>query len=181
MTETHDKSERMRRQLKNMAAGEDIRGMEIAHDIRVLSRLYDLAVSRSPEFGELSGPRLGILLRLLMEEEHGNTLGVNPTRLSLYQDVRKNTITSLLKGLEESGLIERSPDPSDRRAALVRISPAGRDLVRSSAPARFAFMNNVAAGLNADERDQLLVLLEKLRCSLLPHTGSRSSSEDRTA
>ncbi len=180
MTERQEQLVRIRGQLNSMAAGEDIRGMEIAHDIRVLSRLYDLAISRSPEFGELSGPRLGILLRLLMEEEHGNTEGVNPTRLSHFQDVKKNTITALLKGLEESGLIERAPDPSDRRAALVRISPAGRELVRSTAPARFAFMNRVAAGLDKSECDQLLVLLDKLRASALPHTQPGSSQEDRS-
>jgi len=67
MTEIKDKSKRMRGMLKDMAAGEDIQGLEIARDIRMLSRLYDLAVSHSPEFGELSGARLGILLRLLME------------------------------------------------------------------------------------------------------------------
>ena len=177
MTDREDQSERIRRQLKSMAAGEDIRGMEIAHSIRVLSRLFDLAVNRSPEFGELSGPRLGILLRLLMEEERGNTAGINPTRLSHFQDVKKNTITSLLRGLEESGLIERTPDPADRRAALVRISPAGRELVRSSAPARFAFMNRVTSSLDDRERDQLLLLLEKLRASMPLHTRPVPSEE----
>ncbi len=76
MTESQGKPQRMRRLLEEMAAGEDIQGMEIARGIRVLNRLYDLAVSRSAEFGELSGARLGILLRLLMEEECGNTAGV---------------------------------------------------------------------------------------------------------
>jgi DNA-binding MarR family transcriptional regulator len=92
--------------------------------------------------------------------------------------VKKNTITSLLKGLEESGLIERAPDPADRRAALVRISPAGRELVRSTAPARFAFLNRAAAGLDAGERRQLLELLNKLRASLQPHACCRPSVED---
>jgi len=178
MTEIKDKSKRMRGMLKDMAAGEDIQGLEIARDIRMLSRLYDLAVSHSPEFGELSGARLGILLRLLMEEECGNTVWVNPTRLSHFQDVKKNTITSLLKGLEESGFIERAPDPADRRAALVRISPVGRELVQSTAPARFAFMNRAAADLNAGERGQLLMLLEKLRASLQQHTCHRPSAEE---
>ena len=178
MTESQGKPQRMRRLLEEMAAGEDIQGMEIARGIRVLNRLYDLAVSRSAEFGELSGARLGILLRLLMEEECGNTVGVNPTRLSHFQDVKKNTITFLLKGLEESGLIERAPDPADRRAALVRISPAGRELVRSTAPARFAFLNRAAAGLDAGERRQLLELLNKLRTFLQPHACCRPSVED---
>jgi len=177
MLQSEGKAELIRRSLVAMADGQDIRGMEIAHGIRVLSRLFDLAVNRSPEFGELSGPRLGILLRLLMEEERGNTAGINPTSLSHFQDVKKNTITSLLRGLEESGLIERAPDPSDRRAALVRISPAGRELVRSSAPARFAFMNRVTSSLDDSERDQLLLLLEKLRASMPLHTKPAPSEE----
>lgn len=180
MSVSQDQSQEIRSQLKEMAAGEDIRGMEIARDIRMLSRLYDLAISRSPEFGELSGPRLGILLRLLMEEERGNMAGVNPTRLSYFQDVKKNTITSLIRGLEESGLIHRAPDPTDRRAALVRISPKGRELVRSTAPARFAFMNRVAAALDDQEREQLIILLEKLRASVWPHTQPQILQENRS-
>lgn len=179
MTEREDQAQRMRSQLKAMAGGEDIRGMQIAHDIRVLSRLYDLAINRSTEFGELSGPRLGILLRLMMEEERGNPAGVNPTRLSRFQDVKKNTMTSLIRGLEESGLIERAPDPADRRGALVRISPAGRELVRATAPARFAFMNNVASNLSESEREQLIALLDKLRASVQPHSQPRSVPLDR--
>lgn len=170
MTTPEDHSDRIRSALIMMAAGQDIGGMEVAHSIRVLNRLFDLAVSRSPEFGELSGPRLGILLRLLMEERQGNTAGINPTRLSLVQNVKKNTITALLKGLEESGLIERGPDPSDRRAALVRISPAGRELVLRTAPGRFEFMNRITSNLDERERALLLDLLAKLRESVLEST-----------
>ena len=177
MTAQEEKAEIIRKSLVIMAAGEDIRGMEIAHGIRSLSRLFDLAVARSAEFGELSGPRLGILLRLVMEEERGNAAGINPTRLSHFQDVKKNTITSLIKGLEESGFIERTPDPSDRRAALLRITPAGREQVRSTAPARFAFMNRAASSLTEPERDQLLALLEKLRLSVLVNTESMTDKE----
>ncbi len=153
--------------LKEMSGGTDTRGLEIAHSIRMIARFLDLAVIQSPAFGELSGPRLGILLRLMGEEDHGNYAGINPTRLSRYQDVRKNTITSLLKGLEDRGLIERSTDPDDRRGFLIRITPAGRELVRSTAPARFEFMNQITSSLTDEERDQFLVLLGKLRTSLM--------------
>jgi DNA-binding MarR family transcriptional regulator len=169
MMDREDQSERIRRQLKSMAAGGDIRGMEIAHGIRVLSRLFDLAVNRSPEFGELSGPRLGILLRLYMEMEHGNPDGIKSGALGRFQDVKKNTISALLKGLEGDGLIERSQHPTDRRASLVRITPAGRKLVRSTAPLRFGFMNEVVSSLSIAEQDDLIRLLVKLHGSLSAH------------
>ena len=155
--------------LKEMAGGQDIRGMQIAHHIRVLGKLFDMAVARSPQFGELSGPRLGILLRLYMEAEHGNPDGVNPGALGRFQDVKKNTISALLKGLEESGLIERIPHPTDGRASLVRITPLGSELVRSTAPLRFRFMNEVTSSLSPAEQDDLIKLLTKLHGSLSAH------------
>jgi DNA-binding MarR family transcriptional regulator len=153
--------------LHEMSGGMDTRGLEIAQSIRMIARFLDLAVNQSLAFGELSGPRLGILLRLMGEEDHGNYAGINPTLLSRYQDVKKNTITSLLKGLEDRGLIERSTDPEDRRGFLIRITPAGRELVRSTAPARFEFMNQITSSLTDEERDQLLILLGKLRMTLV--------------
>jgi len=154
----------------NLPNGQDIGGMKIAHSIRVLARLFDLAVAHSPAFGELSGSRLGVLLRLYMEEKRGNTEGINPTTLSRYHDVRKNTISSMLNGLEENGLVERKTHPKDRRASLVRITAKGRELVETSAPQRFKFMNQAVEGLSIQERDQLILLLDKLRHSILANT-----------
>ena len=173
MTEPGDSIQQFRVHLQEMAGGRDTRGIEIAHDLRVLGKLFELAVARAPEYGELSGPRLGILLRLLREDEKGNKAGINPTRLSHYQSVNKNTITALLKGLEESGWVERNPDPADRRAALVRITPAGRDLVLSTAPLRFEYMNSITSCLDDTERDYLLELLARLRQCLLSYTDPK--------
>lgn len=159
----------MQAHLKHMAGGHAIRGMQISHSIRVLAKLFDMAVARSPQFGELSGPRLGILLRLYMEAEHGDPNGVKPGALGRFQDVKKNTISALLKGLEEAGLIERAPHPTDGRASLVRITPAGRELVRSTAPVRFQFMNEVTSSLSSVEQDELIRLLTRLHQSLSAH------------
>jgi DNA-binding MarR family transcriptional regulator len=166
-----------RKHLQDMSGGVDIRGLEVASSIRILQRLLDQVVSQSSEFGELSGPRLGILLRLMGEEEQGNTAGISPTRLSHYQDVKKNTITALLKGLEEQGLIERLPDLSDRRGFLIRITASGRELVLSTAPARFKFMNELTSVLTSEECEQLLDLLGKLRVTLMQRVHHTPISE----
>ena len=152
-----------RKHLKEMSGDQDIRGIEIGSAIRMLANCYESAISQNSEFSELSGPRMAILMRLMVEEDMGAKKGINPTLISKFQNVSKNTISSLLRGLEEQSLIERTIDPDDRRGFLIRITPAGRDLVRSTGPTRLEFMNRLASGLSGEDRDQLLALLEKLR------------------
>ncbi|MEU5429752.1 MarR family transcriptional regulator [Streptomyces olivoreticuli] len=61
---------------------------------------------------------------LLAQISHGG-----PVRLSVLaeaMEVDKSTLTPPAKRLEEQGLIERSPDPTDGRAQLVKVTRAGR-------------------------------------------------------
>ena len=71
--------------------------------------------------------------------------------------------------MEEQGLIERTLDPDDRRGFQIRLTDAGRQVVQASAPGHIAFLNELAAGLTAEERAQLAQLLEKLHRSLVGH------------
>ena len=156
-----------RKHFKEMTGGQDVRGIEIGGAIRMLANCYESALNQNAEFAELSGPRLAILIRLMGEDQLGNHEGINPTQISKYQHVSKNTISALLRGLEEQGLIERRLDSSDKRKFLIRITPAGQALVESTTPGRIEYMNHLASALSGDERSQLLELLEKLRSSLL--------------
>jgi len=45
--------------------------------------------------------------------------------------VRKPTVTRILGALVAEGLIERAPDPVDRRVSWVQLTPAGRALMRT--------------------------------------------------
>jgi len=51
--------------------------------------------------------------------------------LALHEQVRKPTVTRILAGLVDEGLIERTADPLDRRVAWVQLTPAGRALMRN--------------------------------------------------
>jgi DNA-binding MarR family transcriptional regulator len=156
----------MKQHLAAMAGGEDTSGIELSALIHMVANFYGSAISQKSAFSDLSGPRMYILMRLMVEEDRGNVNGINPTAISHYQNVKKNTISALLRGLEESGLVERRLDPVDKRVFLIRITKAGRDLIISTAPARMRFMNELASGLSSGEKSQLISLLEKLRLSL---------------
>ena len=122
---------------------------------------------------ELSGPRWRLMSRLYIEEKLGSLEGITPTVLSLSQRVSKNTISALLRGLEEQDLIHRNLDPVDRRVFRIQLTEKGRSLILKSAPGRVEGLKAIFSGLNREEKGQLLSLLEKLHGSLLNQVHSR--------
>lgn len=161
----------LRRQLKAWLGLEDTSGVEILGMLRGLSRLSDLVESQEFAGLDLSGPRWGLLMMLLAHERLGNRQGLTPSALSRHQGVSKNTISSLLRGLEAQGYIQRMLDAEDHRVFRIRLTDAGRQVVQAQAPGRVAYMNRLAAGLSREEREQLLALLEKLRRSVVANSG----------
>lgn len=156
----------LKQHLLKYVKNEDIQGMELSSLIRILANFYSAAIAQKAGSGDLSGPRMGILLRLMIADESGSSSGISPTQLSHFQHVKKNTISSLLRGLEESGLIERLPDPQDRRAFLIHITQKGKLLVKTVGPERLKMMNDLASDLTNEEKKQLISLLDKLRRSM---------------
>ena len=71
-----------------------------------------------------------------------------------------SNITALADALEARGLVERRPDPSDRRFRLVALTPVGARL-RSELSARLAQPAEALAQLSAAEQGELLRLLRK--------------------
>ena len=172
---TDDKHQRirdhLRQQMRQLSGLEDVTGIELFTLLRVAANLGDAVETRLSPDAALSGPRFALLLRLYVEEQMGNEAGLTPTHLSHAQNVSKNTISSLLRGLEEQGLIARTLDPLDYRLFRIQLTPAGRELVLATAPSRLATLGQLAAGLTQGERQQLVTLLEKLCRSLATRLG----------
>ncbi|HWP32904.1 MAG TPA: MarR family transcriptional regulator [Solirubrobacterales bacterium] len=60
-------------------------------------------------------------------ERHGP---LTPSELAEIERVRRPTATRTLRILVEAGLVDRAPDPSDGRSALVSVNAAGREQLR---------------------------------------------------
>ncbi|MBE2320837.1 MarR family transcriptional regulator [Solirubrobacter sp. CPCC 204708] len=58
--------------------------------------------------------------------------------------------------LEASGLARREPDPADGRRALVRISPAGREVAERALAARAELLERVVADVDKRALDRVL-------------------------
>jgi DNA-binding MarR family transcriptional regulator len=74
----------------------------------------------------------------------------------------KTRLIAVLDGLERDGLITREPDPADRRAKLVRITPAGKRRHAAVVAGIRAMEDELLTALDARERDALLAALPRL-------------------
>jgi DNA-binding MarR family transcriptional regulator len=74
--------------------------------------------------------------------------------------------TKRLDRLEQAGLIERTPDPADRRGTLISLTAAGRELIDSVTAAHLANEARLLAALSAREQEQLAGLLRSLQLGL---------------
>ena len=159
-------SQSIRTLVQSLAGDAGMTGLELMRWLHMATNAYAGAADEQLRESGLSGSRWVLLLRLLAEERCGCEEGISPTHLSQRQNVSKNTISVLLRGLEEQGLIERSLVPDDRRAYHIHLTDAGRALMETTAPEHISFLNGVAAGLTAQESAQLIGLLQKLYRSL---------------
>jgi DNA-binding MarR family transcriptional regulator len=90
--------------------------------------------------------------------------GSAPSQLVLAQQIRydKTRLIALLDALEAEGLVVREPDPADRRARVVRLTPAG---IRRHAAVRDAIReveDRKLAGLAPEARRLLRAALAHL-------------------
>ena len=72
------------------------------------------------------------------------------------------TIQGVVRRLEARGLVQRLPDPADRRTTVLAPTAAGLDLAAAAIPAARAITEATLAPLRPGERRQFLQLLSKV-------------------
>jgi DNA-binding MarR family transcriptional regulator len=87
---------------------------------------------------------------------------LSPGRLLRETLVTSGTMTNRVDRLEARGLVERLPDPSDRRGVLVRLTQTGRATVDGAFSALLAAEAELLAGLGEPDRHRLAELLRRL-------------------
>jgi len=171
-----DQIERMRHHLREriqaLTGQSQCNGIEIASLVRMIANQYETLGEQPTKNDYLSGPRWGLLLRLLAEEENGNH-SITPTYLSRCQHVSKNTISSLLRGLEDQGLITRQLNEYDRRVFQIALTQQGRALIHETAPGRIKRMDQLVSRLSPEEQAQLSDLLARLYHSIIETAQSK--------
>ncbi len=93
---------------------------------------------------------------------------LSPGRLLRETLVTSGTMTNRVDRLTTRGLVERHPDPSDRRGVLVRLTPEGKDAVDGAFAALLDAERDLLTGLSGDDRAELADLLRRLLLPFAP-------------
>ena len=97
---------------------------------------------------------LGVLTR------HG---AVRLGTLSEHLRIAPRSATEVVDALAAAGLVERRPDPADRRATLVALTARGDEVAAAIRAARAAEADDFFARLDGTDRAALTAILAKLR------------------
>lgn len=92
----------------------------------------------------------------------GRPYELSPGRLLRETLVTSGTMTNRVDRLATRGLVERHPDPSDRRGVLVRLTPEGKDAVDGAFAALLDAERDLLTGLSAKDQTELADLLRRL-------------------
>ena len=104
------------------------------------------------------GPKDFLLMRFVAasdgQSQHAlaERLGIPPSRM-----------VALVDHLEDMGLLERRPDPDDRRVRGLFLTRKGRSVLEKAAKVAIDYETQLCAGINRKEREQLIDLLQKLQ------------------
>ena len=122
-----------------------------------LSRSYVKAVAAT--FAAVPGGSRGYqVLAAAARDEHGSQLA-----LAQHLGVDRTVMTYLLDSLAEAGLIERRPDPADRRARRIVATARGRSRLDGLGERLREAEDQVLAGLaEAEDRRAFRALLQRL-------------------
>jgi DNA-binding MarR family transcriptional regulator len=96
---------------------------ELADAVLALLRGWRALTHRAAEAGAPSTIAVLELVRLLGETER------RLSDLALLRGVDQSVVSRQIAELQAKGLVCRRPDPADRRASLVRLTPSGQDLL----------------------------------------------------
>jgi DNA-binding MarR family transcriptional regulator len=90
---------------------------------------------------------------------------LTPSELAARERIQRPTATRVLARLEDEGLVQRTPDPQDRRSSLVSATAAASELLAELRTRKTAFLAERLQRLDADDRaalDRAADILERM-------------------
>jgi MarR family transcriptional regulator for hemolysin len=150
---------------------------ELAFAINDVARLLRTYADHAARRFGMTRAKWAVLARLDRFE------GLKQTELAEMLDLQPITLTRLLDGLADNGLIERRPDPDDRRAKRLYLTPSARPLLERLTDLGEDLMATALAGLDAAEVEAVLgnltTVKENLRKAIQKQHTDKSTDMER--
>ena len=101
---------------------------------------------------------------VLLHTNEAGPEGIRMRNLAESVLISKSGLTSLVDRLEHRGLVARTPDPADRRATRIQLTPDGADVFRTASAVHVADVEELfASRLTADEARRIHRVLSRIR------------------
>jgi DNA-binding MarR family transcriptional regulator len=137
----------------------DVSPIDVIGRISRLSRLLEKSIEETFASFGLGRGGFDVLAAL---RRAGEPYRLSPTELYNSLLISSGAMTNRIDRLEQIGLVERTPDPDDRRGVSVGLTPAGKELIDAAVEQHYANERRLLRGLSAHEREILSQLLRKL-------------------
>jgi DNA-binding MarR family transcriptional regulator len=148
--------------VQSLSPNIDPHAMHLVNEMRMVSHaMYQIGESSLAMAG-LSYAQYRILMGLYFAEKMENRGELNPSEISDRQGTSRNTISALIRSLEEEGLVERHLDQSDRRKFNICLTDAGRQKVSDHATRHMDVVGGCFGALSTAEQETMSHLLAKL-------------------
>jgi DNA-binding MarR family transcriptional regulator len=154
-----DSIDRIRAQWKLERPNLDTRSMET---IGRILRIQFLAGARMRRIFQQHGLDWGGFDVLATLRRSGVPYRLTPTGLYRELVLTSGAMTNRLDVLERAGLVERQPDPDDRRGTLIQLTEKGKAILDKAMEAHLQGEADMTAHLSKVEQKSLAELLKKL-------------------
>ena len=124
-------------------------GAQLAEQVRAAITRLNRRLRQVRPVGELTLNQMSVLASLELAG------ALTPRELAEAERVQPPTMTKVLARLEERGLVQRTPHPSDGRQVLLSATDAGRAELREVRRAKDEWLTRRLAGLSAPDREIL--------------------------
>lgn len=128
--------------------------------IKNLERLYTRRFEALAQQRSLTLPQCKALYFLARNQ------GISQKRLAELAEIEPMTLVRILDRMEADGWIERRPDPVDRRARSLCITAGAAPVLEQMEKLSAQMRSEALHGLSADERVQLMKLLERVHANI---------------
>ncbi len=92
--------------------------------------------------------------------------GIRMGEIARRTVVTGSNVTAVVDDLQQRGLVTREVAKGDRRATVIRLTPAGRSLFAEIAPVHAGWIEEIFAGLAETEKRDLVQRLDGLKTAM---------------